>query len=55
LAEIRLEEFKLESKRTKETIQVEQKADEDVNEINEQQTEKQLDAAEEKESLVQQQ
>lgn len=55
LAEIRLEESKLESKRTKETIAVEQKADEDVNEINEQQTEKQLDAAEEKESLVQQQ
>jgi hypothetical protein len=44
----------LESKRTKETIAVEEKADEDINEVNEGSTEKELDIAEEKEALLQQ-
>jgi hypothetical protein len=43
MAEITKEETNLESKRTKETIAVEEKADQDTNEINEQQTEKELD------------
>lgn len=53
-AEIAKEESNLESKRTKETIAVEEKADEDVNEINESNTEKLLDQAEEKEQLLEQ-
>lgn len=53
--EIEKKETALESKRTKETIAVEQKAQEDTNEINEQNVEKLLDLAEEKESLLQQQ
>jgi hypothetical protein len=53
--EIEKKETSLESKRTKETIAVEQKSQEDTNEINEQNTEKLLDLAEEKESLLQQQ
>lgn len=53
--EIQKKETALESKRTKETIAVEQKAQEDTNEINEQNVEKLLDLAEEKESLLQQQ
>jgi hypothetical protein len=44
----------LESKRTKETIAVEEKADEDINEVNEGSTEKELDIDEEKEALLQQ-
>jgi hypothetical protein len=51
--EISTKETKLESKRTKETIAVEQKSSEDVNEINEQNVEKLLDLAEEKEALLQ--
>lgn len=53
--EIEEKETKLESKRTKETIAVEQKAQEDTNEINEANVEKLLDLAEEKETLLQQQ
>lgn len=52
--EISEKETKLESKRTKETIAVEQKSSEDTNEINEQNVEKLLDLAEEKEALLQQ-
>jgi hypothetical protein len=52
--EIQKEETALEAKRTKETITVEEKADEDANEIKENQTEKALDVAEEKEQLLQQ-
>merc|ERR1711990_872448 len=55
LAEINVEETKLESKRTKETIAVEEKSDQDVNEINESNTGKKLDQAEEKAQLLQQQ
>lgn len=54
LSTIRLEESKLESKRTKETITVEEKSDEESNEINEAATEKRLELAEEKEALLQQ-
>lgn len=53
--EITTKETQLESKRTKETIAVEQKSSEDTNEINEQNVEKLLDLAEEKEALLQQQ
>jgi hypothetical protein len=53
--EIEKKETTLESKRTKETIAVEQKSQEDTNEINEANVEKLLDLAEEKESLLQQQ
>jgi len=52
LSTIRLEESKLESKRTKETITVEEKSDEESNEINEAATEKRLELAEEKEALL---
>jgi hypothetical protein len=52
-AAIRLEESKLESKRTKETITIEEKSDEESNEINEAATEKRLELAEEKEALLQ--
>jgi len=55
MIEIRKEETSLESKRTKETIAVEEKADEDANEIRESNTERALDNAEEKEQLLQQQ
>jgi len=54
-AEIKKKETALESKRTKETIAVEQKSQEDTNEINEQNVEKLVDLAEEKEALLQQQ
>lgn len=53
--EIGREETELESKRTKDTIKAEEKADEDMNEVNEGTTEKALDIAEEKEQLLQQQ
>lgn len=53
--EIEKKENALEAKRTKETIAVEQKSQEDTNEINESNVEKLLDLAEEKESLLQQQ
>jgi hypothetical protein len=55
LDEVSKEETELESKRTKETIEVEEKTDEDSNAIKETTTEKELDIAEEKESLIQQQ
>jgi len=55
MIEIRKEETSLESKRTKETIDVEEKADEDSNENRESNTERALDNAEEKEQLLQQQ
>jgi len=55
LTEISKEETSLESKRTTETIEVEEKTDESSNEINEGKTEKTLDITEEKETLLQQQ
>lgn len=55
MMEIRKEETILDGKRTKETIAVEEKADEDANEIRESNSERSLDAAEEKEQLLQQQ
>jgi len=53
--EITKEETKLESKRTKETISIEEKSDQDINEIKESNTEKALDVAEEKKQLLEQQ
>lgn len=55
LAEITKEENALEAKRTKDSIAAEEKGSEDKNEIKEASTEKELDTAEEKEALLQQQ
>lgn len=52
MTEVSKEESTLESKRTKETIAVEEKTDQDINEIKESSTEKALDQAEEKEQLL---
>lgn len=52
---INKEDAEVESKRTKDTLAVDEKADDDKNEINESKTEKELDFLEEKEALLVQQ
>jgi hypothetical protein len=52
MEEINRQDSEVEGKRTKDTIAVDEKADDDKNEINESKTEKELDFLEEKEALL---
>lgn len=55
MEELNRQDAEVESKRTKDTLAVDEKADDDKNEINESKTEKELDFLEEKEALLVQQ